>query len=111
MNDRKLAKELLIRCVDDNIDSYRQLLEKLPREEAKDPYWIKLLDFYDRSNNEDKEFILGIMRQVSIDSVASVLSIIDGSGYSETNEELTLLDSSGNQLQGCILDSFLEQCE
>lgn len=111
MNDRDLVQEFLSRCVDDNVDSYKQLLEKLPRDEAKDPYWIKLLDFYDRSNNEDRQFIIELMRQVSIDSVASVLSIIDGVGYTELNEDLVLSDDHGNSLQGDLSDMFLEKCE
>ena len=58
MNDRDLVQQFLLRCVDDNVDSYKQLLEKLPRDEATDPYWIKLLDFYDCSNNENKQLII-----------------------------------------------------
>ena len=51
------------------------------------------------------------MRQVSIDSVASVLSIIDGVGYTELNEDLVLSDEHGNSLQGDLSDMFLGKCE
>ena len=111
MKSEKLVDEIILRTVTDNVTSYSQMLENLPRGEVTDPYWKELLAFYDKSNETERKLILKLMRQVSQDSIASLLSIIDGVGYSELDSELQLLDSSGKELQGDLSDLFIDKCE
>lgn len=111
MKSEKFVDEIFLRTVNDNVTSYAEMLENLPRDEVKDPYWNELLAFYDKSNDSERKLILKLMRQVSQDSVASLLSIIDGVGYSELDSDLQLKDSSGKQLQGDLADLFIEKSE
>ena len=108
MNNEKLVTEIHKVSVLDNIESYRDLLQKLPRDQAKDPYWIKLLEFYDRASEDDKELLFQVMQQVATDSIASFLSLIDGVSYSNLDEELNLTNSNGDVLSGELADKYLE---
>ncbi len=106
-----LVDEILARTVNENVTFYKSMLENVPRNEVTDPYWKELLAFYDKSNQGERELIITLMKQVSQDSIASLLSIIDGSGYSELKTELKLTDDSGKPLQGELSDIFIEKCE
>ena len=108
MNNGDLVQAFISRCVDGNVSFFKQLLENSPRDEDTS---VKIIDFYDRLNIKNKQFITTLIRQVSIDSVATVLSIIDGYGYSELSEGLVLSDKFGNDLQGYLSDILLETCE
>jgi hypothetical protein len=110
MNDEKFALEALKRVVDENINSYREMLSSFPREDARDPYWIKLFSLFDSMSVEDRDLLVQIMRQVSIDTIASLLSIIDGSGYSDL-KGLRLVDGNGNDIQGDLSNIFLSRAE
>ncbi|WP_394191374.1 hypothetical protein [Pseudoalteromonas atlantica] len=111
MKPEHLVDEILARTVNENVTFYKSMLENVPRNEVTDPYWKELLAFYDKSNQGERELIITLMKQVSQDSIASLLSIIDGSGYSELKTELKLTDDSGKPLQGELSDIFIEKCE
>ncbi|WP_298445732.1 hypothetical protein [uncultured Ferrimonas sp.] len=111
MKPEHLADEILARTVSENITFYKSMLKNIPRNEVTDPYWIELLSFYDKSNPSERELIVKLMKQVSQDSIASLLSIIDGSGYSELESELKLSDNSGKSFQGELSDIFVKKCE
>lgn len=106
-----LVDEILTRTVSENVTFYKSMLDNIPRNEVTDPYWKELLAFYDKSNQGEREIIVKLMKQVSQDSIASLLSIIDGSGYSELGSELKLSDDSGKRLQGELSDIFIKKCE
>ncbi|MEP4889686.1 MAG: hypothetical protein ABJV04_06640 [Aliiglaciecola sp.] len=111
MKSEHLVDEILTRTVNENVTFYKSMLEKIPRNEVTDPYWKELLAFYDKSNQGERELIVKLMKQVSQDSIASLLSIIDGSGYSELESELKLSDESDKPLQGELSDIFIKKCE
>ena len=111
MKPELLVDEILVRTVNENVSFYRNMLENIPRSEVTDPYWKELLAFYDKSNQSERQLIINLMQQVSQDSVASLLSIVDGIGYSELDSELQLSDESGNILQGDLSNMFLKKCE
>lgn len=111
MKPEHLVDEILARTVSENIIFYKSMLENISRNEVTDPYWKKLLAFYDKSNQNERELIIKLMKQVSQDSIASLLSIIDGSGYSELESKLKLSDDSGKYLQGELSDIFIKKCE
>jgi len=106
-----LVDEILARTVNENVTFYKSMLGNIPRNEVTDPYWKELLAFYDKSNQGERELIITLMKQVSQDSIASLLSIIDGTGYSELKSELKLSDNSGKSLQGELSDIFIKKCE
>lgn len=111
MKPEHLVDEILTRTVSENVTFYESMLNNIPRNEVTDPYWKELLAFYDKSNQEERELIVKLMKQVSQDSIASLLSIIDGCGYSELGSELKLSDESGKILQGELSDIFIKKCE
>ena len=111
MIKNRFIVEIRNRVVNDNVNSYKKLFENLPRSKAKDPYWISLLALYDRLSSSEKELIIRVVRQVSIDTTATMLALIDGIGYSELGEEFKLIDSKGNQYQGDLSNIFLAMCE
>lgn len=109
MTQEEFAKAIYKDIVDGNAINYRKILETCDRSTITDKYWQRVSSLFDKLSNEDKETLLSIFRQVSIDSLAAFFAILDGSSFlSKDCEGLSLSDSSGSSLSGDLHDYFLE---
>lgn len=101
---RKIKKSI----VDENLSIYRDLFCSTELEQAQDPYWQDALALFENLTSNERDVLFKIMRQVSVDTVSSFFSILDGiSVLDEQEGEFSLL-ISGKELSGSLQDDFLE---
>ncbi|MFB1052311.1 transposase [Paraliobacillus sp. JSM ZJ581] len=77
-------KEIFIRSlyktiVQEGKSEYKGLLENTRVEDATDKYWISALQLYDNLTEENREKLMRVIELVMIDTISSMLGIIDGS--------------------------------
>ena len=109
-------KEIFIRSlyktiVQEGKGEYKSLLDNTRVGDATDKYWISALQLYDNLTEENREKLMGVIELVMIDTISSMLGIIDGSStLSECNAEPKLylndIDTDGE-----LQDLFLEYVE
>ena len=109
-------KEIFIRSLYKTIvqggkNEYKELFDNTNVEEATDKYWISALQLYENLTEENKEKLMEVIELVMIDTISSILGIIDGSStLSECNAEPKLylndIDTDGE-----LQDLFLEYVE
>jgi hypothetical protein len=112
MTPQQMTSSLLKYIVNENCEIYRDLFNNTNITSASDPYWQKAISFYNELDINQKESLFSIIRQTTVDTVSSVLGIIDGSTYLEGAEgEFTLLSNNREKLNGELQNFFLEQEE
>jgi len=90
-------------------DSCRHLFETTDINEATDPYWIRAQGLFNKLSAEDREVLLEMMRQSSIDTTSTLLSVFDGAGRVEgqSTDIVIRLDGESEPLGGDLQDIFL----
>jgi hypothetical protein len=113
MNPHDFVSQVRASVVDENVATYRTLLETTPAASASDPYWRGLLGLHDRLSEVDRRVLRGVMRQVAVDTVSNLLAIIDGAlRMKGQNEDVELVGVKSRQrLDGSLQDLFLEMEE
>jgi hypothetical protein len=95
--------------VEENAELYRDLFNNTS--DASDPYWQRALDFYRSVDESQREVLFEVIRQVIVDTVSSVLAIVDGVSYLEGQDGDCSLTCGGDELSGELQDVFLQQFE
>lgn len=97
--------------IDDNLTAYKDLFEN--SNQASDPYWKEALAFFSSLNVDQRNTLYKIIRQVEVDTVSSVLGILDGTTYvdDEASNFKLLTDEGEQPLNGELQDIFLEMEE
>ncbi|MBI3204444.1 MAG: transposase [Myxococcales bacterium] len=110
MTPEAFVAALRAAVIEENVDTYRELLASTSPETATDAYWRRALAFYRVLDEDQRAVLLDIMRQVAIDTVSNVLGILDGvSGGAATREDFVLVSASDEcRLNGSLQDLFLE---
>lgn len=108
MTPRSFVSGLRRTVVSENLSTYRTLLESTDRTEATDEYWISVLSLYDQLNSSQRALLLSLIRQVIVDTLSTVLGIIDGTHTMESESGEVLLQSGSQILNGSLQDMFLE---
>ena len=109
-------KEIFIRSlyrtiVKEGKSEYKGLFENTKVEDATDKYWISALQLYDNLTEENREKLMGVIELVMIDTISSMLGIIDGSStLSECDAEPKLYLNDADT-DGELQDLFLEYVE
>ena len=111
MEERFVAARLLEGVVKANLTTYRELFTKTKTEQAADPYWKSALNLFAGLSLEEKETFFAILKQVSADTVSTVVGAIDGSSDIGLKEEVRLVDGNGKVICGSLQDYFLEAVE
>ncbi|RDS81125.1 hypothetical protein DWU98_11295 [Dyella monticola] len=97
--------------VEENNAIYRNLLLNTDPGEASDPYWRRVLTVFSGLNADQREVLLELTRQVTIDATANVLGIIDGTCALEGMDHEFRLTYGARNLAGELQSLFLEQAE
>ncbi|WP_027634476.1 hypothetical protein [Clostridium hydrogeniformans] len=112
-------KEIFIRSlyktiVQEGKNEYKELLDNTNVEEATDKYWISALQLYENLTEENKKKLMGVIELVMIDTISSILGIIDGSSTLSgcKTEPKLYLDNidTDNELQDLFLE-YVEEIE
>ncbi len=110
MNDI-FVKSLYETIVKENLQLYKNLYETTNVTSKTDDYWKKAIVFYDSLTDENKDTLMRIIEQTMIDTISTMLGVIDGSSTLNNCplEPKLLLDS--NDTEGELQDLFLEFIE
>jgi hypothetical protein len=112
MTPKTFANGIMRRVVVENISIYQNLFLRTPASEASDPYWRHALALFNSLTEEQRSVLFEILRQVSVDTVANILGVLDGVNQIEGGEAgFTLLSATGKKLNGDLQSLFLVEAE
>ena len=94
--------------IEENASIYRQLFTETSLTKVSDPYWKRALTLFNSLSLEQREVFFEVIRQVTVDTAANVLGVIDGVNTLDGIEEEFLLTDGGNtKLNGDLQSLFL----
>lgn len=108
----KFSQALYELGVKEGLEIYQGIYETPESDEVTDPHYKKALNFYNRISEEDKVVLMKIIEQTMVDTISSMLSIIDGSTPLDDDDSVEpklLLNSMDTE--GELQDLFLEYVE
>lgn len=110
MTPDEFVRQLHSSIVEGNANTYRDLFTRTDVKDVTDPYWLRATGLYSSLDNVQSAVFVEVMRQVTVDTISSVLAVLDGVSRLEGQaEDLTLIfDHSPVRLNGDLTDRFLE---
>jgi len=110
MSPQEFVSQVRASVVDENIATYRTLLESTSPESASDPYWRALPALHRRLSGDDRKVLYAVMRQVAVDTLSNLFAAIDGSARMHgQSEDVELVGAKSRQcLSGSLQDLFLQ---
>ncbi|HUB91081.1 MAG TPA: hypothetical protein VMA74_15260 [Dyella sp.] len=111
MTPQDFVSKLGAEVVDKNYALYRSLLLDTKASRALDPYWQRVLTLFSELSADQQEVLLELTRHVTIDAVANVLGVIDGTHALADADDVFRLTYGGQALEGDLQSTFLELAE
>jgi hypothetical protein len=112
MDSRTFAVGLLRSVVEEGSRAYEDMFTGSRPDQSTDPYGRRALSLFHSLTPEQKQDFFEVLRQVSVDTVSSVLAILDGvsfiNGYTE---RYILVYGDGQNLSGDLQSLFLVEEE
>ena len=105
MNARAMAAGLKQRVVDENVGLYATLLASTGA--ATEPVWIDALRRYRSLATEDQNAFMAFVRNAVIDSVSSVLAIVDGVTVLDGQDGEVVMNCGRDVVSGDLQSEFL----
>lgn len=113
MNGKDFSEKIYERIVVGGLREYKKIFST-DRTLVKNAFWKNLLSLHDKLGLEDQKKIVALIYQVSVDSVAETLSVLDNSASlsgQEEGDDLTLASKKDGVISGELHDYFLEKDE
>ncbi len=107
MTDEEFISAIRNGVIEANLSVYKEELATTASEQATDPYWRQLLAFYGRLEPLDRELLLRVMRQVMVDTVSSLLGVLDGATKLENVPDDIQVSICDERLDGDLQEVFL----
>jgi len=107
MGHQSLIAAIRDEVIEHSLSEYRGLLESAASTEATDAYWKEVLGLYRRLSPEDRDTLLRVIRQVMVDTVATMLHVLDGAGRLEGFPHDLAITACGRPLSPDLHDAFL----
>ncbi|GAB5524983.1 MAG: hypothetical protein Roseis2KO_28550 [Roseivirga sp.] len=110
MDQEELIKQIRKSVIEENLDLYKETFKHTIPDETTISHWSEALSFFKRLNDQDKETLFKIIRQVEVDITAHILGVLDGSSWLEGQEEEFELKIEGRDdlINGELMEIFLE---
>ena len=109
MTPEDLANQIYELVVQHNCALYEELFESTTSDAAIDPYWKSAVALYKSLNEGEKSTLHKVIRQVTVDAVSTILSMLDGISSLPGSNDLELRSrSDSRQLNGELQNLFLE---
>ena len=108
MNVEDFVRSIRKQVLQSNMDIYRELFRETKRNDATDEYWQCALSLYGSLDDDMKEVLFAVIRQVMVDTISSIFALLDGVSLLENQEEDFELLHSGQRLNGDLHDIFLK---
>lgn len=111
MNTEEFVNKIKHSVIESNQETYRFLLSNTTEENASDEYWKKLLKIFHSLSPNDQEFLLMVMKQVSVDTLSNLFGILDGSSEIGAKfEDFELIHkNSKNKINNDLQDTFMRE--
>lgn len=108
---KRLVSAIYKSILVDNIEIYKNLFETTKVGPKTTKYWKEALVLFEKLSEDDKQALLRIVEQTTIDTISNMLGAIDGSStLVDFDPEISLIVE--NQcVQGDLQDIFLEMVE
>jgi hypothetical protein len=109
MTPKDFTKIIYDEVVEVSTSKTLEIIESTPSSGASDPYFRRLLKWYEALPKAERELLIEVMRQTAVDTVASVLGVIDGAaptagGFQNPPKVL----AGGRDLSGDLQESWME---
>lgn len=112
--DKKVLIEKLYQLVaKENVEIYKDLFDNTDVGDATDSYWKESLEMYKHLSGKEKRVFLNVIRQIGIDTVSTILALLDGVTLLDGQEDDFILkfEKTNEKLNGDLQDLFLEYDE
>lgn len=112
MNSEEFSSALMTQIIDQNMKSYMDMFNNSRAEKSTIAYGIRALTLFHSLRPEQQEVLFEIIRQTSVDTVSSILAVLDGvSPLAGAFEDYTLTYDGGGKLNGDLQSLFLAEEE
>ena len=110
MTPNEFVTQVRESIVNDNLSIYKETFASTALQSATDPHWIRALTFYAKLEQDERNVVLDIMRQVMVDTVSHVFAVLDGvSRLAGQQGDFDLrVNAQTECLNGELQDRFLE---
>jgi hypothetical protein len=109
MTPEEFSRKIYDVVVEENMAIYRRTFLHTKPSEAADPYYKRVLTLFNEVSPAQKDCLFEIMRQVTVDTVSSVLGVIDGSSLIDSNAPTFELMCGVEHLEGDLQMYFLNE--
>lgn len=107
MNPGEFTQLIMNGIVIDNINYYNSVLRSRSSDNVKDPYWKQTLDLFNTLTPTQQSAFIDVMRQVSVDTISSLLGVFDGVSAIQGMNGTILLTYDGETINGELQEHFL----
>lgn len=108
MTAKNFSDGIYKECIMDQLQLYENLLENIAN--ATDPIWIDIINIYKKLNDREKKSFLDFLKIVEVNTIASLLSIIDGDkAMNDDFLSFELKAENGENMSGNLTYTFLEK--
>jgi hypothetical protein len=107
MNAREFIERVRRHVVAGNLESYRTLFETTNIHHVTDPYWEAALGLFRDLDGDQQEILFSIMRQVTVDALASAFAVIDGIAVVDGADMECSMIVDGAELSGDLQEALL----
>ena len=110
MTPQEFVRQIRSSIVEENLFLYKDIFKSTAPHTATDAHWKRALTLYGKLDSEDQNVMFDIMRQVMVDTISNVFSVLDGVSQLDGQVgEFSLTSNSGShQINGELQDRFLE---
>ena len=111
MTPEKFVQDITEEIVNQDLLDYKKMLNSTI--ESPDKYWQAALNIYIHLPAGEKEYFLGFIRLIMVNTVSHFLGILDGTSFlNEDRDRIILTDKLTNErLNNFLQDIFLEMEE
>ena len=110
MNE-SFVKSIYKTLVEDGKDIYKDLYENTKASEKTVDYWKNALELYHSFDDIQKDVFMNIVKQTMIDTISSVLGVLDGSSTLYGGDFEFEVRINGISTEDELQDTFLEFVE
>ncbi len=98
-------------AIDEGLESYKEIFNT--KDNVTDKYYIKAIKFFNNLDTESKQTFFEIIRAVEVDTVSTMLGILDSAIWLEDQENdfILTMENSKSIINGDLQDMFLEEEE
>ncbi len=107
---KEFMKGIYASVAEDNLNIYKELFEAKSDANTID-YWKKARALYGTLGDEGKAILFDIIKTVAVDTISTVLGILDGVVSIDENEWTLHLSINGLATDGELQDTFLAYVE